>query len=127
MSGFLNCPDQTGHFKFNKPVSGLCASKEFTKKYNRLNFDAVTFESIIEKTVIIVLHVINYDAESVIFKRVDVDVKAARYVKMVYIPRVIKRFLNEIEAVEFVLSNIFKKGLYGVNLARHARFKACIK
>jgi hypothetical protein len=81
----------------------------------------------IEGTVIVVLHIINYNAESVIFKRVDIDIKTARCVKMIHIPRVIKRFLNEIEAVEFVLNNIFKKGLYGVNLARRARFGACIK
>jgi hypothetical protein len=92
-----------------------------------LNFNAITLKNVIEKTVIIVLHIINYNAEFVIFKRVDIDVKAARYVKIVYIPKAIKRFLNEIEIVEFVLNNVFKKGFCGVSLTRRARFRACIK
>jgi hypothetical protein len=120
--GLFNYLNQIGHFKFGKLVFRLCANKEFTKKYNKLNFNPVILKSVIEKTGIIVLYIINHNTEFVIFKDVDIGIKTVRYVKIIYVSKTVKNFLNEFEAVKFVLNNIYEKSFYGVSLTRRARF-----
>jgi hypothetical protein len=73
VTDFLDNPDQTGDFQLCGPISSFRAGKDFTQKEYRFNTLAVAFDGMIERTVIIILHVINHDAETAL-KRVKVNI-----------------------------------------------------
>ena len=73
VTDFLDSPDQTGDFQFCGPISSFRAGKDFTQKEYRFDTLAVTFNGMIERAVVIILHIVNHDAEAAL-RRVKVDI-----------------------------------------------------